>query len=163
MVPQFPSHCPPLWAVRPGRPLTLLTSWLGPGFRTCLCTQPREVARPPLALPPISFPPLPFIGCLLCTKPTASSFNPLHFCGFCDLPVLQGDGPGPGVMRKRPQQQDGRGWRQLESGCGLRALVCRLPVSLSQHLPLSGPQPPSPLLAWIIPSVPFQLQLSVGG
>lgn len=145
VVPQSPSHCPPLWAVRPGRPLTLPTSWLGPGVRTCLCTQRREVARPTLALPPITFPPMPFIGCLLCTRPTASSFNPLHF-----LRVLRFACFTRGRARSGCDETEtaAAGWEGVggswSPGCGLRALFCRLPVSLSQHLSLSGPQPPLP-------------------
>lgn len=77
--PEFPSHCQLLWVNRPGRPLTLPTSWPGPGVRACLCTQGREVGRPPLAIPLVPYPSVPFTGCLLCTKPTTPSFNPFHF------------------------------------------------------------------------------------
>lgn len=135
MVPQFPSHCPNSGqSGQEGLLPCLPRGWVQGFVRVCA------------PLPPISFPPLPFIGCLLCTKPTASSLNPLHFLWVLRFACFTRRRARLGVMRKRPQQQDGKGGRQLESrvrveGPGLQT-PC-LPKPAPSPFWASAPLPPS--------------------
>lgn len=92
-------------------------------------------------LPFTPSPQLPFTGRLLCTRPVASSFNPCHFLqGSVVCPCFTKEKGKSVEMGVGLQQQMGGG--RLESRGVLQALGCRLSVSMSQLLPLPGPQPP---------------------
>lgn len=97
-----------------------------------MCAQGSEVTRPPFPLPLVPDAPhwMPTVY-----EAQASSFNPFRFlCGSGICPVYLGDWPCWGGL----QEWGGVGWGP---GSGLRALGCRLPVSLSQGLPLPGLSP----------------------